>query len=694
MAAADGPRRSRLRATSAILPILIAAVLFGLGAAVAVHTEQERQRDLEQARTAFREEGRARTAQVSASVEQTFRSMYEGLRTIARLPGVRTLGGVGADVDFRGGGERFDANTRSTIQEIYNNLASHVDMSEVYLVPLALDPEPADPSSTAPREPWITFDQLILGRSRMDGENGEEHEPVPEIELYEYREMAAQLAWFRANVPTEEHIRGLAYPALSSREVVTCDNRRYDARRPDDLDRSGLVYSVPFFDAQGALAGCVSGIVLTHALRDLLPSPEYVLLDLQRGYAAVPNAPGVWQQHAPAWKAGRAAEDLIYSDCARLVLQDELGGWRLWSACEDADYTARSDVDYANLSARTAHVLTSFVLAATLLATWFVRRRQSALDARNAELEARVRERTAELLEATRKAGMAEVAGRMLHNVGNALNSATVSVRLLRESLGTSKAGVLARASAVLSEHEHDLPGYFQRDARARQLPKLLSGLAAEWSAENGRMTAEVDDLLRSTAHMAEILERQRDLAASAPCLLEALPLDEIAESALRVVKGAAQQHGIELARDFQRADVVSIDRSRASQILVNLLTNAIDACREARDGRAHRIVVRTRADDGALLVEVQDDGPGIAAENLTRIFHGRFTTKTNGHGIGLHASAVAAGEFGAKLEVASDGLGRGARFTLRIPARIPDGALPGSSPRVGTAAPSVRVAS
>ncbi|HLM43771.1 MAG TPA: ATP-binding protein, partial [Myxococcaceae bacterium] len=66
--------------------------------------------------------------------------------------------------------------------------------------------------------------------------------------------------------------------------------------------------------------------------------------------------------------------------------------------------------------------------------------------------------------------------------------------------------------------------------------------------------------------------------------------------------------------------------------------------------------------------IEVQDNGVGIAEEMATRIFQYGFTTRKDGHGFGLHSSAVAAQELGGSLTLHSDGLGRGATFTLELP--------------------------
>jgi signal transduction histidine kinase len=66
--------------------------------------------------------------------------------------------------------------------------------------------------------------------------------------------------------------------------------------------------------------------------------------------------------------------------------------------------------------------------------------------------------------------------------------------------------------------------------------------------------------------------------------------------------------------------------------------------------------------------ISVHDNGMGIAPEMLTRIFQYGFTTREEGHGFGLHSSALAAQELGGSLNVHSDGPGQGATFSLEIP--------------------------
>jgi signal transduction histidine kinase len=71
--------------------------------------------------------------------------------------------------------------------------------------------------------------------------------------------------------------------------------------------------------------------------------------------------------------------------------------------------------------------------------------------------------------------------------------------------------------------------------------------------------------------------------------------------------------------------------------------------------------------------IQVIDNGMGISPENLTRIFGHGFTTRADGHGFGLHSSALAARDLGGSIHAHSDGLGKGATFTLLLPREVPN---------------------
>jgi C4-dicarboxylate-specific signal transduction histidine kinase len=121
------------------------------------------------------------------------------------------------------------------------------------------------------------------------------------------------------------------------------------------------------------------------------------------------------------------------------------------------------------------------------------------------------------------------------------------------------------------------------------------------------------------------------------------------------------------VVKDLAPGLKVTVEKHKALQILVNLLRNAQQAC-EASPVDAKTLIVRTTDGDQHVRISVSDNGVGIEPENLGRIFSHGFTTKKDGHGFGLHSSALAARELGGALLVHSDGPGKGATFTLELP--------------------------
>ena len=107
----------------------------------------------------------------------------------------------------------------------------------------------------------------------------------------------------------------------------------------------------------------------------------------------------------------------------------------------------------------------------------------------------------------------------------------------------------------------------------------------------------------------------------------------------------------------------VEVDPVHAGQVIDNLLTNAS----QAMDGRGTIKVKARRTGDGFVAVEVSDTGPGVAAENASRIFEPLFTTKARGIGLGLALSKTLAQANGGDLTLVS-GAGESARFTFTVP--------------------------
>src|SRR5581483_7595678 len=110
-----------------------------------------------------------------------------------------------------------------------------------------------------------------------------------------------------------------------------------------------------------------------------------------------------------------------------------------------------------------------------------------------------------QLVEASRHAGMAEVATGVLHNVGNVLNSVNVSSTLLADRLRKSRASNVARAAELLKERNGDLAEWLATDERGKMLPTYLAELGKHLATEHAEMTAELELLVKNVEHIKEI---------------------------------------------------------------------------------------------------------------------------------------------------------------------------------------------
>jgi PAS domain S-box-containing protein len=284
------------------------------------------------------------------------------------------------------------------------------------------------------------------------------------------------------------------------------------------------------------------------------------------------------------------------------------------------------------------------------------------------QMEADLEKAHKDLVAASRVAGMAEVATGVLHNVGNVLTSLNVSASILATGLRESKAGSLVKLSALLQEHAHDLGEFLTHDPKGRRVPEFLDSLAAHSLAERDRLLAELAAMQQHIDHIKEIVSMQQACATMVG-VIEPLDPTALLEEALRMNASALVRHDVSVIREFGPAPHVVAEKAKVLQILVNLIRNAKYACDDG--GHAEKILtLRIAANAGGRVrLAVQDNGVGIPAENLPRLFGRGFTTRKTGHGFGLHSSANAAKEMHGTLSVASDGAGCGATFTLELPA-------------------------
>ncbi|MDE0023198.1 MAG: ATP-binding protein, partial [Spirochaetaceae bacterium] len=220
-----------------------------------------------------------------------------------------------------------------------------------------------------------------------------------------------------------------------------------------------------------------------------------------------------------------------------------------------------------------------------------------------------------------------------------------------------------------------DWLGYLERNPQGQQVIPFVLELAADLKAQNERLSNTVDRVRRGVEHITGVVRSQQSVNTSATGRTSVDLRQSIADAAA-MLADAVTASGIELQVDCVRAPVrVSIHECRFRRMLVNLVTNAIEAIDELglQEGVLEpciRIVAYRRQE--FVVIDVVDNGVGIEPECRGLLFAPTYTTKQHGRGLGLHSVANYVTAAGGGLEALSDGAGKGTTMRVMLPQASP----------------------
>ena len=271
------------------------------------------------------------------------------------------------------------------------------------------------------------------------------------------------------------------------------------------------------------------------------------------------------------------------------------------------------------------------------------------------------------LLETAREVGMAEVATGVLHNVGNVLNSVSVTAESVQKRVRNSKVSYLSEVVELLNEHTEELGTFMTVEERGKKIPAFLTNLSQELIDEQGRCLESLEALTKHVQDVGDIIQLQQTHAKTKG-LIEPTSIAELVDDTLRINAEALTRNNVQVKRNLANLPTLLLDRHKIVQILTNLISNATQALSEGdQQDRVLTIDVKDTK-NGCLRIDISDNGMGISEENLTRVFEHGFTTRKKGHGFGLHSTALSANELNGSIVARSDGPGKGAIFTVELP--------------------------
>lgn len=290
------------------------------------------------------------------------------------------------------------------------------------------------------------------------------------------------------------------------------------------------------------------------------------------------------------------------------------------------------------------------------------------------ELEQKVEERTKELktahnqlIEAAHQAGMAEVAIGVMHNIGNLLNSVSISTEEICNTIKYSKLTGLDKANQLLDTNRENLATFFANDSKAALLPDYYLQITQSLKGEHKKIWDEALQLIEKTALMREIIRTLQDYASSNIQLVfeEKVEISSIIDNALKIQESNLNKNDVKIIKQYEAIEPIETHKTKLTHILVNLIKNAVEAMRGNRENESILKIKLYQNELNNIVIEVSDNGEGIAPENLKKIFTYGFTTKADGHGFGLHTCANYLNEMGGNISVHSDGIGKGATFKI-----------------------------
>ncbi|HKR36838.1 MAG TPA: ATP-binding protein, partial [Steroidobacteraceae bacterium] len=234
---------------------------------------------------------------------------------------------------------------------------------------------------------------------------------------------------------------------------------------------------------------------------------------------------------------------------------------------------------------------------------------------------------------------------------------------LRRKLAHAGRVTLLGQLSAALA-HEISQPlSAIQQNGETAQI------LLKREPLDIDQLHAVVDDLVRDNRRATEVVQRLRSWLKQGHMQRETISLAALAQDVLTLVRSEATAKQITVECTVPRTlPAVSGDRVHLSQVLLNLVLNAIDASAQARDAR-HRVSISASvvAANQCCDVTVSDDGPGIPPDEINKIFDPFVTSKTDGIGIGLSISRAIVEAHGGKLWAENEARG-GATFHFTVP--------------------------
>ncbi len=292
----------------------------------------------------------------------------------------------------------------------------------------------------------------------------------------------------------------------------------------------------------------------------------------------------------------------------------------------------------------------------------------------NHSAEAELKKRNADIIKAqeellvhARKSGMAEIAINTLHNVGNLLNSVTVSLYDIGKTLNESKLSGLTKATELLRSHPEGPREFFATDDRGEKLGMYVLEVERALAQESKAISNALQRASEAARTIKDVIQVQQN-EVGRPDFFEVVTLRSLVDSCLEVTREFLNQGNIEVEVAVDAELAVRVLKSKFIAALNNVLVNAVEAFSEVPSRQQRKISIRSGVHGSSVALRIEDNGPGIPEGLEKKIFSHGFTTKKDGHGFGLHSVANDIGSMSGNIKAKSNQGSEGSVFTITLP--------------------------
>lgn len=273
--------------------------------------------------------------------------------------------------------------------------------------------------------------------------------------------------------------------------------------------------------------------------------------------------------------------------------------------------------------------------------------------------------------------GRLEVVDTILHNIGNAINSVTTGTDTLYRNLANDRlVRRLGGLADAIKPHADDWPDYIRNDPQGQKVMPFIIALAEDFASHNRALAGTVERVRDRAQHIADIVRTQK--SPDNTVSWNDVNLRNALADAINVVRDSLENGAVRIDVDCAEAPrEIRTQESQFHQMMVNVIKNSVQAIHElaASEGLREeaRVCIRAGVEGEFLHLEVSDNGIGFQARDARVFFAAGYSTKESGTGLGLHSAANFVVRSGGRIDLSSDGVGKGAtaRIMLRLP---PDG--------------------